>query len=157
MLAFFIILLSHERQFYVVIFFLANSEAFEARSEVSSELVPSFNSVVDKLRTLDQLHAAAMPWHIGLAYSACAIRTCNYSRLFQHNSRMPKYAKIIPGIISAGLVCTQSCHSVPFPSPRVLVSLSLSPVHGSVVAEQVRGVRWGHDKRSGVHEAGGRV
>ena len=96
----------HESNFL----FLANSEAFEARSKVSSELVPSLNSVVNKLRTLDQLHAVAMPWHLGLAYSAHAIRTCNYSHISLDYSRIIlvclNMPNIHPGIISAGLFHT---------------------------------------------------
>ena len=65
MLAF--VILSHERQFYVVIFsFLLTLRLSKLAAKLAvSYIVPSFNSVVDKLRTLDQLHAAAMPWRIG--------------------------------------------------------------------------------------------
>ena len=85
-------------------FLLYNSEAFGARSEVSSELVhsPSIASSTSGDASLVRTLRAQ--------YTRAIIPV--YPRLSPHYSRMPKYAKyskIIPGIISAGLLPGFDC------------------------------------------------
>ena len=90
--------------------FLANSEAFGARSEV--RIVPSPSIAGSGGRSV-----GSMAVHASYTRRTCTLRA-QYARaraiipvhplLFPHNSRMPKHAKIIPGIISAGLIVAEA-------------------------------------------------